>query len=311
MRAVEIALGAVLAALASIEATPAHAQAPAPAAPAPKADPAEAAVRESASTFAKAYNAGDAKALASLFTEDAELRGEDGESIAGRAAIAAHFAEVLEDEKGAKLVIEIDTIRSLAPDVAIEEGHTVLTSATGDVEPGRYEAIHVKKDGKWLQTRVRELPAPDPTPHERLKPLEWLLGDWVDEGPDSVVHSTCKWAEDENFLLRTLDVTVGGKVAMKITQRIGWDPTIKQIKAWVFDSVGGHVEQVWSRDGADRWVIKSSGVMADGRRATATNTLTKTGKDTATWTSADRTAGDEVTDDFDEIHLVRRPPPPK
>jgi len=306
MRAVEIAMGVVITALAIGQASPAQAQAPAS-----KPDADDGPVREAASAFMKSYNAGDSKAVAALFTEDAELLSEDGEVVSGRAAIAEHFASVFADAKGAKLALEVELVRSITPDVAIEEGRAVVTPVEGDPEASRYEAIHVRKDGRWHQARVRELPAPDPSPHDRLKPLEWILGDWVDQGPDGLVHSTCKWSEDGNFLVRTFEVTVLGKPEFTVTQRIGWDQSLKQVRAWVFDSRGGHSEQTWSRSGPQRWVIKSSGVLPDGRRVTATNILTKTGKDSATWISTDRTTGGEALEDTEEVHLVRRPPPPK
>ena len=76
---------------------------------------------------------------------------------------------------------------------------------------------------------------------------------------------------------------------MSGTQRIGWDPRHKQIRSWVFDSDGGFSEGFWSRDG-ERWVMKSTGVLKDGRAASATNVLTRVNRDTMNWTSVDRTS---------------------
>ena len=53
---------------------------------------------------------------------------------------------------------------------------------------------------------------------------------------------------------------------MTVTQRIGWDPLTKQIKSWVFDSEGGYGDGLWTRKG-NQWVIKSTGVLPDGRIA--------------------------------------------
>ena len=277
------------------------------------ADPAEAAVRAAGSEFVRAYDAGDAAALAALFTDGAELRGEHGESVVGRDAIRDHFARVFAEQPGAKITVELESVRTLAPGVAIEEGRSVVTPSEADAEPehGRYEAIHVLEDGKWRQARVREMPGGEPSAHDRLKPLEWLLGDWVDEGPDGLVHSSCAWSEDGQFLLRRFEVTIGGKPKLSVTQRIGWDATLKQVRSWVFDSEGGHGEQTWARDAEGRWIIKSTGVMADGRRATATNIFARTGEGSATWTSTDRTAGGLALGDGEVVRLVRRPPAPK
>ena len=97
---------------------------------------------------------------------------------------------------------------------------------------------------------------------------------------------------------------------MSGSQLIGWDPRLKQIRSWVFDSDGGFSEALWSRDG-DRWVIKSIGVVKDGRAASATNILTRVNRDTIRWTSVDRTIGSEVLPDAEEITLVRKPPQPR
>ena len=60
---------------------------------------------------------------------------------------------------------------------------------------------------------------------------------------------------------------------MTVNQRIGWDPLTKQIKSWVFDSEGGYGDALWTRKG-NQWVIKSTGVLPDGRTASATHVLT-------------------------------------
>ena len=103
---------------------------------------------------------------------------------------------------------------------------------------------------------------------------------------------------------------VRGKASTTGTQRIGWDPRQKQIRSWVFDSDGGFSEGFISRDG-ERWVMKSTGVLKDGRTASATNVLTRVNRDTMKWTSVDRTLGAEVLPDAEEITLVRTPPQPR
>ena len=124
------------------------------------------------------------------------------------------------------------------------------------------------------------------------------------------VRTTCEWDESKAFLVRTFTVEVKGQRALSGSQRIGWDASAGQIKSWVFDSEGGHGEAYWSRSG-DRWLSKSTSVLHDGRRASATQVLTRTGPDTMTWASVERTVGDEVVPDLAPITIVRRPPPPK
>jgi hypothetical protein len=174
----------------------------------------------------------------------------------------------------------------------------------------RYSAIHVKQAGKWLLASVRELGDKEVSHRERLRELEWLVGDWVEETEDAVVLTSVAWSDNQNFLLRTFDVRVKGKPALSGTQRIGWDPLTKQIKSWVFDSRGGYGEGLWTRSG-NQWVIKATGVRPDGRTATATQVLTYVNKDALRWKSIDRTLGEEIVHEIDEIAMVRKPPQPK
>ena len=84
-------------------------------------------------------------------------------------------------------------------------------------------------------------------------------------------------------------------------------PLTKQIKSWVFDSDGGYGDALWTRNG-NQWIIKSTGVLPDGRIATATNVLTRTGPNTARWASTQRTVGGQLIPDHRESVMVRRPP---
>ena len=100
---------------------------------------------------------------------------------------------------------------------------------------------------------------------------------------------------------------------MSGTQLIGWDPRIRQIRSWVFDSDGGFSEALWSQrrralgDQVQRACVK------DGRTvASATNHPHPRRSATRfRWVSVDRTLGPEVLPDAEEITLVRKPPQPR
>ena len=172
-----------------------------------------------------------------------------------------------------------------------------------------YDVVYVKQRGRWLYASVREEHPKGITPHERLKELEWMIGEWVDESSDSTVHATCRWSEDKNYLLRDFTIHIHGKQVMTVSQRIGWDPLNKQIKSWVFDSEGGFGGAVWAKNG-EQWMIKSSGVTPDGKTATATNVLTRISPNQARWTSHERTVGGESVPESAEYVMVKRPPQP-
>src|SRR5262245_52009124 len=59
----------------------------------------EKAIREADGAFVRGYNQGDAKALAAMFTEDAEVVEADGARYRGRDLIERSFAETFASNK--------------------------------------------------------------------------------------------------------------------------------------------------------------------------------------------------------------------
>ena len=272
----------------------------------------DAEIQKAVETFRAAFAKADAAAIASTFTKDAEVVDEKGEKIVGREAIVTLFADLFRESPGVAITITPESIKRLTPDAAIEEGTSTLSHPSGGPdETSRYEALYVRVDGVWLQARVREFAAPLLSHHDRLKPLEWILGDWIDEGHEAILHSSCAWTADGNYLLREFRILVKGKADVSGVQRIGWDPSAKQIKSWTFDTDGTHSEQYWAQDGEGSWIVKSSGTMPDGQKVTATNLLQRTSKDSASWTSIDKTLGVLVLPENETFLLVRKPPAPK
>jgi uncharacterized protein (TIGR02246 family) len=280
-----------------------------PAAGKPEKSPAELEIEAATAAFVKAFNAGDVKAITALFTDDAECADEDGTVAEGKQAIADTFARALAANPGGKMEIRVDSVRFLSPDVAKEEGRSTVTLAGGGTDVDRYAVLYVKKDGKWLQSSVRERPESDVSPHERLQELEWLVGDWINESQDAVVRTSCKWSDDGNFLIRDFLVKTQGETVLSGTQRIGWDPARNQFKTWIFDSAGGFGDGYWSRNG-NQWVIKVEGVRRDGQHASATNIMTRLSTDRASWKSVDMTIGGAAVPGIDEFIIVRKPPDP-
>jgi len=268
------------------------------------------AITDLLASFVTAYNAKDAKAIGELFAPDAEIEDEDGEITHGRDAIVERFTGTFAESDTGTLAVDTDSLRFLGTDLAIEEG-TATLSIGPDTPPrtNRYSVIYARQGGRWLHARIRDEPSEDDTPHDRLLELEWMLGEWVNESDDGVVHTTCRWADGGSFLLREFDVKVEGRIALRGSQRIGWDPQREQFRTWVFDDGGGFAEGVISRDG-DGWVVQGSGVRSDGQSVAFTTAITPLGKDRIRWEILDRTVGDEAIPDTDQFDLVRRPPVP-
>lgn len=298
-----------------------------------KLTPDEEAIRRNGAEFIKAYQTGDAKALSGHFAKDAECVDESGVCCSGAAAIENSMAEFFKANPGCKLIKTIDSIRFVSPGVAIEDGTTACTCADeSSCVVCRYSTVHVKQDGKWLVASVHDRDSHDLKEHSmKLTELAWLQGEWVDEGDDAVIHFSCKPIDNGNFLMRSFSIQVSGEETMAGTQRIGWDPLSGKLRTWVFDSSGSFGEGVWYRnlddgDAADsddadeesnaddgdeseasaRWILKMTGVMADGKPASSTSIYTLINDHTMTWQSVDHEIAGVHQPDSEVVTIVRK-----
>jgi hypothetical protein len=205
-----------------------------------------------------------------------------------------------------KLRININDLRFITPDVAIEDGITeVIPPDGGPPSRARYTIVHVKKDGQWHLSSVRDAPYAPPTNYEHLRQLEWAIGNWAaEQGKGEVARLSFTWGENQNFILSSFTTTFKNISIGAATQWIGWDPAAKHIRSWTFESGGGFGEGVWTRDG-NKWIIKSSATLKDGKKMTATNVVTHVDADTMTWYAKDRTLDGKALPDMPEIKLKR------
>jgi len=271
--------------------------------------PDELQIRESLVRFVEAYNKSDAKAIAALFTPGAELFDSEGPVARGREAIEQTYRLQFEEHPKVGLSLEVLALRLPAPGVAVEEGlMTFFPDGETAAVRSRYTALHVKHEGVWLIAVARTLKEAGLSNLVHLQPLEWLVGDWVDEGAHAAVRTSCRWDSNHSFLLQEFKMMKDGVVIQEGTQRIGWDPQSRQIRSWSFDSEGGFGEATWVYV-EDAWVIKVRGVTANGETATATRTLTPISDDRAILASTDRITGDRYQPD-QTITMVRSAPPP-
>lgn len=271
----------------------------------------ENAIRQAGEAFAAAYNAHDPRAIAALFAPDGELVDPEGSAEMGRAAIERVFGAVFGEYPEAAMTIAIESIRFPSANLAVEDGvATVAHEPEGQVEPNRYTATHLKHaDGKWLLASVRDLENKTETAAGELEQLAWLIGDWIDESPDSLVVTSYRWTENHCYITSEFSIRVAGKPVLTGSQRIGWDPLAKVIRNWVFDSEGGFAAGVFSRDG-NRWIVKQTGVARDGQPVSATNTITALSNDRFSWESRDRMMGGAPLAEVEPVTVVRKPPRP-
>ena len=273
----------------------------------PKGDPKEiAALGKSAEAFVEAFHKGDAKALAALWTTDGDYTDQAGRTLNGREAIAKNFEAFFTENKGLKLRIDSESLRFVTADVAIEDGVTSVITPDG-VPPSRarYSIVHVKKDGQWLLSSVHDAPYAPPSNAENFKGLEWAIGDWVAENDkgDSE-HLLLSWASNQNFILATFTAKVKGISVGSVTHWIGWDPQAKSVRSWLFDATGGFGEGAWTKDG-DKWTVKTTSVLQDGKKASATVVIARVDENTLSLQSKDRTVDGKGVPDTAAIKLKR------
>ena len=276
--------------------------------------------------LAKAYNARDPQAIAELFTPKGEFVDADGNTFQGRDAIDREFTALFEINPENRGEFAADDIREISPGVLAVDCEATFSAAEGkeDAEDkedaGAKEAVNVQfaallvkqSDGGWLLASIRSQGEGNlRTPHARLKQLEWLIGEWVDEKPANrrCIPKPAGPMTGNSMLYYDFTIQVVGRKVMNGTQRIGWDGSLEKFKSWVFDSEGGHAEGIWTEID-DRWVVKSTGVRPDGDACSATHTYERRGADSYLFTVTERIVGDDLAPDFTS-HVVRKPPEPE
>lgn len=268
---------------------------------------------DSAQKFLDFYAARDAKALGNLFTEDAEFFDEFGELTQGRANIVALFENVFQNSPEAALEeINLNRVRYITPTVAMEQGETVATDILGGPRyTSRYVAIHVKgADGVWRMNTLKNYPRESGDKNEHLDQLEWMVGEWVNEGEGRTVSTTCEWSKDGHYLLRKYQVENSLGVHMNGIQRIGWDPLRRQLRSWAFDSEGAYSEGYWVRNG-NRWIVNSSGYTPEGDAVQATAVYVIQSDERVTWGFTSLVVGNHVQEVVEPVIMVRKPPSPE
>lgn len=268
----------------------------------------EAAIRAAVESYVAAYNRGDAKALAALWSPDAVYSvPESDEQVVGREAIEQQFATVLGGDDGARLAASTNAIQFVSPNVAVEHGTARVVRSEGPAEESAYTAVYVRRDGEWLLDRVSEEGSLGPSAnYEQLRPLEWMIGTWVDEDDRSRIETTCEWAKNRSFMTRSFTLSVRDQIELAGMQIVGWDPAKEEIRSWVFDSDGGFGEGSWTKKG-DAWHIKVVGTAPDGSLSSSLNIITRINDDRFTWQSIDRVSGGELLPNVDEVVVARAP----
>lgn len=265
-------------------------------------------IQATADSFVAAFKKRDAAAIANHWAPDGVYIDEDGQRFKGRKAVQSEYEKLFEIvSEQVQLRIEIDSVRSINPQIAIEEGRVALTpQSPGSVRVmSRYTAVHVKQNGDWLLADVRDTRVELPPETGQLKDLEWLVGTWTATNEKAQVEVKCRWVENDHFLVRSHTASESGKATSGGLEIIGVDPFTGRITSWSFNNDGSHAVGIWSPHETG-WITESVGAMTDGTPSTATYMLSRKDGDTLLWKSGNRTVGDTQLPDTDEVTLSRK-----
>jgi uncharacterized protein (TIGR02246 family) len=265
----------------------------------------EATIRALAKDYEKNFNSGNAKAVAEAWAEDGTFTDEHGRQFQGRPAIEKEFAAIFADNPGARIIVNVESIKFISPDVAVENGTTEVDVQGGPKgQPVKYNAVQVKRDGTWRLYSVNEA-RPSGNAAERLAGLAFLVGEWkADLAKGKTYRMTCQWLPGKTFLSRTFSVSNAEGEISSGTQIIGFDPVLAQIVSWTFDSTGGFGHEMWENR-AGEWRIEASSVLPDGATSLSTNLLAQLDDNTFTWRSVERSVNEQLLPDTSEVRVKR------
>lgn len=292
------------------EKAPAPAAAPASAkAPAGAAVDASAAdlvaIRQASQNFVAAFDKADGAAVAALWTEDGDYLDEAGRKFAGREAIQKGYEAFFAEHPGTTIHLIIDSLRLLSPTAAIEDGRAILNPApSGAPGTSKYTAVHVKVDGKWMVSTIRDYRIESPSGYQNIADLEWLIGTWTAEAPGGKMESVCSWIANKSFVQRNYTTTRADGTSTSGVQLIGFNPMVGQIQSWNFSSDGGLAIGVWTPL-ENGWAAELTGALGDGTPTRAVNLLTRLDDKAYAWQSVQRSAGDIALPNTDEVILKR------
>ena len=210
-------------------------------------------------SYVTAFNKGDAAAVVEHWSKDGVyVNRTTGDQLVGREAIEASFREMFADGPVGELQVEVESIRIVRPDVALEDGTARFVAPTGPVDTTSYTAIYVWEDNEWKLDSIRETASPSPpTNYDMLSEWEWMVGYWTDELDEWQVETNCEWSANRNFLTRSFKVVKDDQIQIQGVQVIGYDPVANTFRCWVFHSGGGFGEGTVEVQN-DRFVLAST-----------------------------------------------------
>ncbi len=241
-----------------------------------------------------------------LFGEDATFIDQTGEEVRGQKALRERFDQLFKAAASTGVGIHPHNITFPASNVAIVVGEVSRKREQTELPESRFGMVMVKKSGNWLINEITETAMQSARTESRLQELNWMIGQWTAEKPDTSAQMTVEWAPSKKFIMSKCTVFKHGMQPEVDTQVIGWDPQHQSIISWHFDSNGGFGNGTWSKQSnPDKWTVEVVGVGADGHNTTASNVFTLKTSDEFTWQSISRSIDGVAVDDTDPVTVHR------
>ncbi len=159
---------------------------------------------------------------------------------------------------GSKITIQVDSLRFLGPETALEEGRATISvgsAAEGRAHRGPHHASPPKESAARMCFAA--IPAHHCSPLTASRNWEWLVGDMGQRKSGRGERFHCLHVGQGRQLPRSrFTMKMQGRPVLGDAADLGRDPLKRQFKTWIFDSEGGHGEGYFTHNG-NQWVIKS------------------------------------------------------
>lgn len=256
-------------------------------------------IRATVKSLVEAFEKGDAEKTASFLTDEAELISEDSPPIRGKKAILDALKANFEKNQKQRMIVEMDSLRFLSKDTAIEEGHLKSSVHQQAWTSQRYSMMHVRENGKWLIAMLKEWPSEEAP----LRDLEWLIGSWQAQRDDLAINTTYEWIGNKAFIRGNINTRQKDRTVSAM-QVIGLDPATGALRIWIFEANGIYAEGTCHRD-KNSWIFETSGASPDGTPVSAKNILLHVNPDVMTWQPVQLRMGQEQIADLPPIKVTR------
>ncbi|MCU0720237.1 MAG: DUF4440 domain-containing protein [Pirellula sp.] len=254
-----------------------------------------------------AFNKADSNAIINSFLSDGELIDEQGVVHAGHEQISNLMDSFFKSYPNASTEAELESVRSVAGIVFADGRRTISTADGKSVSLLRFMSVWKKTDAGYKLVSFRDFSeSSSMTPNEALQELQWLIGEWVNEGSDAKVQLTFQWSADTNFILGSYSIKTDDGELSTSTQRIGWDASQGTFRTWTFDIDGGFGEGHWTKI-EKGWQIRSTATTPEGATASATLQFIPVSENRFSISGRQRNLNGEELPDY-EITVVKKPP---